>query len=68
MMSKLKLTVNETKTRLGRVPGETFNFLGYTIGRCYSRQTGRGVHRYATVCQGGATHLRGRQRGHASGL
>jgi RNA-directed DNA polymerase len=41
MMSKLKLTVNETKTRLCRVPGETFNFLGYTIGRCYSRQTGR---------------------------
>ena len=40
MMSKLKLTVNETKTRLCRVPEETFDFLGYTIGRCYSPQTG----------------------------
>ena len=32
MMSKLRLTVNETKTRLCRVPEETFDFLGYTIG------------------------------------
>jgi len=45
MMSKLRLTVNEKKTRLCRVPEETFDFLGYTIGRCYSEayssQTGR---------------------------
>jgi group II intron reverse transcriptase/maturase len=41
MMSKLRLTVNETKTRLCRVPEETFDFLGYTIGRCYSARTGR---------------------------
>ena len=41
MMAKLKLTVNETKTRVCRVPEETFDFLGYTIGRCYSPQTGR---------------------------
>jgi RNA-directed DNA polymerase len=41
MMTKLRLTVNEAKTRLRRVPGETFDFLGYTIGRCYSPQTGR---------------------------
>ena len=41
MMSQLRLTVNETKTRLCRIPGETFDFLGYTIGRCYSPQTGR---------------------------
>jgi RNA-directed DNA polymerase len=41
MMSKLRLTVNEAKTRLRRVPGETFDFLGYTIGRCYSPQTGQ---------------------------
>jgi RNA-directed DNA polymerase len=41
MMSKLRLTVNETKTRLCRVPEETFDFLGYTIGRCYSAQKGR---------------------------
>jgi RNA-directed DNA polymerase len=41
MMAKLKLTVNETKTRLCRLPAETFDFLGYTIGRCYSPKTGR---------------------------
>ena len=41
MMAKLKLTVNETKTRLCRLPEEPFTFLGYTIGRCYSPQTGR---------------------------
>jgi RNA-directed DNA polymerase len=36
MMARLKLTVNERKTRICRVPGETFQFLGYTIGACYS--------------------------------
>jgi RNA-directed DNA polymerase len=41
MMAKLKLTVNETKTRLCQLPEETFDFLGYTIGRCYAPQTGR---------------------------
>jgi RNA-directed DNA polymerase len=41
MMAKLKLTVNEAKTRLCRLPEETFDFLGYTIGRCYSKQTGK---------------------------
>jgi group II intron reverse transcriptase/maturase len=41
MMSKLKLTVNEKKTRVCRVPEEKFDFLGYTFGRCYSPMTGR---------------------------
>ena len=40
MMARLKLTVNETKTRLCRGPDEPFNFLGYTIGRLYSPRTG----------------------------
>jgi hypothetical protein len=40
MMAKLKLTVNETKTQLCRVPEETFDFLGYTFGRLYSPRTG----------------------------
>lgn len=40
IMRKLKLTVNETKTRQCRVPEDTFNFLGYTIGRCYSSRDG----------------------------
>ena len=41
MMQKLKLTVDEEKTRICRVPEESFDFLGYTIGRCYSSRTGR---------------------------
>lgn len=41
MMDRLKLTVNETKTRTCRVPDESFDFLGYTIGRCWSPKTGR---------------------------
>jgi RNA-directed DNA polymerase len=40
MMAQLKLTVNETKTRLCRVPDEKFDFLGYTFGRYYSPRTG----------------------------
>jgi group II intron reverse transcriptase/maturase len=41
MMAKLKLTVNDDKTHVRRVPAEHFDFLGYTFGRCYSRKTGR---------------------------
>jgi hypothetical protein len=41
MMERLKLTVNEKKTKLCSVPAEPFDFLGYTFGRCYSPQTGR---------------------------
>jgi len=40
-MTKLKLTVNETKTRVCKLPEEKFDFLGYTFGRCYSSKTGR---------------------------
>jgi group II intron reverse transcriptase/maturase len=41
IMSTLKLTVNEQKTRTCRVPEESFDFLGYTIGQCYSPKNGR---------------------------
>jgi RNA-directed DNA polymerase len=41
MMSKLNLTVNETKTRVCKLPEEKFDFLGYKFGRCYSFKTGR---------------------------
>jgi len=41
MMSRLKLTVNESKTRVCRLPEDKFDFLGYTFGRCYSPKTGR---------------------------
>ena len=40
MMSKLKLTVNETKTQLCVLPDGAFVFLGYTFGRCYNHRTG----------------------------
>ena len=41
IMSQLKLTVNTEKTRLCRVPEETFDFLGYTFERLYSPRTGK---------------------------
>jgi RNA-directed DNA polymerase len=41
MMSRLKLTVNENKTRVCYLPEEKFDFLGYTFGRCYSMKRGR---------------------------
>jgi len=41
MMSKRKLTVNETKTRVCYLPEEKFDFLGYTFGRCYSMRRRR---------------------------
>jgi hypothetical protein len=40
MMEKLKLTVNETKTRRCELPADAFDFLGYTFGRCYNHRTG----------------------------
>jgi RNA-directed DNA polymerase len=40
MMARLKLTVNEAKTRLCHSPDEPFDFLGYTVGRCYWSKTG----------------------------
>ena len=41
MMGKLKLTVNEKKTRRCSVPEETFTFLGFTFGQQISWKTGR---------------------------
>ena len=41
LMEKLKLTVNEAKTSVCQIPAEWFDFLGYTIGRCYSPKTGK---------------------------
>lgn len=37
LMTRLGLQVNDRKTRLVRVPEERFDFLGYTIGRFYSK-------------------------------
>ena len=41
IMSKLKLTVNEEKTRVCKIPEGGFDFLGYTFGRMYSARTGK---------------------------
>jgi group II intron reverse transcriptase/maturase len=41
IMGKLKLTVNEEKTRICKVPEGTFDFLGYSFGRRYSPRTGK---------------------------
>jgi len=41
LMGKLKLTVNEEKTRICKVPEGEFDFLGFTFGRRYAAQTGR---------------------------
>ncbi len=41
IMGKLKLTVNEEKTRICKVPEEAFDFLGWTFGRIYSAKTGK---------------------------
>src|SRR5258706_8891 len=41
IMGKLKLTVNEEKTRICKVPEGEFDFLGYSFGRMYSARTGQ---------------------------
>jgi len=41
MMGKLKLTVNDDKTHLCQLPQERFDFLGYTFGRNYKRDSGK---------------------------
>src|SRR5208283_4222713 len=41
IMGKLKLTVNEEKTRICKVPEGEFDFLGYTFGRMFSARTGQ---------------------------
>ncbi len=41
IMGKLKLTVNEEKTRICTVPDGEFDFLGFTFGRMHSPTTGK---------------------------
>ena len=41
LMGKLKLTVNEEKTRICKVPEGEFTFLGYSFGLMHSARTGK---------------------------
>jgi len=61
MMSKLKLTVNDTKTRVCKLPEEKFDFLGYTFGAMLLAEDGTGLFRIVSVEETGATHLSGDQ-------
>ena len=38
LMTRLELEVNETKTRLARIPEDTITFLGYTLGQFYGKE------------------------------
>ena len=59
MMRKLKLTVNENKTQVCKLPKEKFDFLGYTFGRCYSPTDGASLSGHRPVQATRATRLRG---------
>ena len=37
LMTRLGLTVNQRKTRIACLPGESIDFLGYTVGRFYGK-------------------------------
>lgn len=41
ILAKLKLTLHEGKTRICRLPGDTFDFLGFTFRRRYRYDTGQ---------------------------
>jgi len=43
IMGQLKLTVNEEKTRICKVPEGEFDFLGFTFGRMFSPRTGQAL-------------------------
>jgi group II intron reverse transcriptase/maturase len=40
IVERLRLSLNEEKTHIRKLPGESFDFLGYTIGCCYRPKTG----------------------------
>src|SRR5256885_11925797 len=37
LMTRLGLEVNTAKTRIARLPEESFDFLGYTVGRFFGK-------------------------------
>lgn len=41
ILTRIGLTLNEAKTRVCNAWDESFNFLGYTFGKCYDPRSGR---------------------------
>lgn len=41
ILEAIGLRLNERKTRIRRLPRESFDFLGYTLGLCHSPKTGK---------------------------
>lgn len=41
ILTRMQVTLNPRKTRVSRLPASSFDFLGYTFGRCYAAGTGR---------------------------
>lgn len=41
ILTRMQVTLNPRKTRISRLPEGSFDFLGYTFGRCYAVGTGR---------------------------
>jgi hypothetical protein len=60
VMGKLKLTINEEKIRICKVPEEEFDFLGYTfLGGCIQREPARRA--WGTGHRGRASSTRSRK-------
>ena len=60
MMRRLRLTVNDTKTRVCKLPEEKLDFLGYTFGRLLLAADGeRAYFGYHPIEAARATRLRG---------
>jgi RNA-directed DNA polymerase len=62
MMSKLKLTVNEKKTRVCYLPEEKFDFLGYTFRAMLLDEEKPGLCGHGSFPETGAAHLSRNQR------
>jgi group II intron reverse transcriptase/maturase len=65
MMTRLKLTVNETKTRHCRVPAQTFDFFGLQLRQAVRAVHGPGVSERLALGQEGACPVHGPQRADA---
>jgi hypothetical protein len=50
LMTRLGLEVNAKKTRIARLPEESFDFLGYTVGRFHGKKRAP-VYRHSAVAE-----------------